>query len=148
MTWHFILIRFSRCCALGQVLLWCWQQWPTQKVSKKGAKVLSQSCDVTNQLYWKCQRHTKSKSRENPEYSRKTSFAFAKTAWFCFTFFSFLGSERGLRTVPPPPPPVGTLVVGNVLFVSQIVIKCYTKVYWLQTVKDVKTQPGFFLILF
>ena len=32
----------------------------------------------------------KSKSRANPEYSRKTSFAFVKTAWFCFTF---LGSE-------------------------------------------------------
>ena len=34
-----------------------------------------------------------SKSRANPEYSRKASFAFAKTAWFCFKVFLFLGSE-------------------------------------------------------
>ena len=30
-----------------------------------------------------------SKSRTNPEYSRKASFAFAKTAWFCFADFHF-----------------------------------------------------------
>ena len=93
---------------------------------RRGAKVSSQSCDVTNKL-GECRRHdhyrvvrgqgpekfckiipknthfhtgqigsfskTKkafaytSKSRENPEYSQKTSFAFAKTAWFYFTVF-------------------------------------------------------------
>ena len=93
-----------------------------------GAKVLSQLCDVTNQL-GECRKNknyrvvrghalgkfrkiipnsthfrtgqigsfskTKkafayaSKSRANPEYSRKTSFAFAKTAWFCFIVFHF-----------------------------------------------------------
>ena len=31
----------------------------------------------------------KSKSRANPEYSRKNSFAFAKTGRFCFTLFHF-----------------------------------------------------------
>ena len=34
----------------------------------------------------------------NPEYSRKTSFAFAKTAWFCFTF---LGSKGAWHSGPP-----------------------------------------------
>ena len=93
-----------------------------------GGKVLSQSCDVTNQ-FGECRRNdhykvvrghaakkfckitpknthfrtgqigsfskTKkafayaSKSRANPEYLRKTSFAFPKTAWFCFTVFHF-----------------------------------------------------------
>ena len=36
-----------------------------------------------------------SKFRANPGYLRKTSFAFAKTAWFCFTVFYFLGLRRG-----------------------------------------------------
>ena len=35
------------------------KQWRTQKVSE-GAKVLSQSCDVTNQLYGECRRHNHS----------------------------------------------------------------------------------------
>ena len=45
----------------------------------------------------------KSKSRANPKYSGKTTFAFAKSAWFCFTFFSFLGSE-GEATAQWHPP--------------------------------------------
>ena len=48
----------------------------TQKASE-GAKVSSQSCDGTNQLYGECRRHGKSKSRANSEYLRKTSFGFA-----------------------------------------------------------------------
>ena len=40
----------------------------------------------------------------------QTSFAFAKTAWFYFTFL-FLGSEGGHGTVASP---FGTLVVGYI----------------------------------
>ena len=52
-------------------------------------KVSTQLCDVTNQLYGECQKHGNLKSWANPEYLRKTSFAFSNTAWFCLTFFHF-----------------------------------------------------------
>ena len=79
-----------------------------QKVSEGEGKVLSQSCDVTNQLHGECRRHGKSKSRANPKYSRKISFAFSKTAWFGFTFFYFLG----LRGHGPVASPLGKLVIS------------------------------------
>ena len=53
------------------------------------------------------------KFRHNRETSQ-TSFAFAKTAWYCFTFFSFLGSEGGHGAVASP---LGTLVYGSRLVV-------------------------------
>ena len=53
------------------------------------------------------------KFRHNRETSQ-TSSAFAKTAWFCFTFFSFLGSEGGHGAVASP---LGTLVYGSRLVV-------------------------------
>ena len=84
---EFIIIIFMHC-----------NQWCTQKVSE-GGKVLSQLYDVTNQLYGECRRDGKSKSRANPEYLQKTSFAYAKTAWFCLTF---LGYEGGHGTKVSP----------------------------------------------
>ena len=87
-----------------------WVQWCTQKDSE-GAKISSQLCDVTNQLYGECRRRGKSKSWANPKYSQKNSFAFAKIAWFCLTFFVFRVRGEGHGTVAST---LGTLVPGLV----------------------------------
>ena len=52
------------------------------------------------------QRRRQKVSEGGPKFHHKrvtsqASFAFPKTAWFCFTIFSFLGSKGGHDTVAP-----------------------------------------------
>ena len=90
------------------VLTMTYEQWRTQKVSE-GGKVLLQSCDFTNQLYGECRRHNHSRVVWGHAF---VIIAFAKTAWFCFTFFHF----KGLRGEWYSGLPIGTLVLANVLY--------------------------------
>ena len=62
----------------------------------RGAKVFSQSCDVTNQLCGECRRHDHSRVVRG---HAVVFIAFSKTAWFCFTF---LASEGAMAQWPPP----------------------------------------------
>ena len=71
-------------------------QWRTQKVSGGEAKFGHNRVTSQFNFMGRAEGMTilgvftgKSKSRANPEYSRKSSFAFAKTARFCFTLFHF-----------------------------------------------------------